>query len=68
VKSSNAVPSVRRVITLTRASKVYDIPHSTLRQWIREGRLKAYRIAGGRQVRIYIEDLEALFIRIGGDD
>lgn len=68
MKSSNATPPVKRIITLTRASKTFDIPHSTLRQWIREGRLPAYRIAGGRQVRIYIEDLEALFVRIGGDD
>jgi excisionase family DNA binding protein len=68
MKSSNATPPVKRIITIQRASKMFDIPYSTLRQWIRENRLPAYRIAGGRQVRVYVEDLEALFVRIGGDD
>ena len=68
MKSSNATPPVKRMTTITRASKTHDIPYSTLRQWVREGRLPEYRVAGGRQVRIYIEDLEALFVRIGGDD
>jgi len=39
------------------------IPISTLRQWIREGKLPAYKV--GKHVRIYVEDWEAMFTRIG---
>ena len=59
---------LKPAITIQRASKTYDIAYSTLRQWIREGRLPAYKLANGRQVRVRIEDLEALFIPVGGDD
>ena len=61
-------PGLKQAITIQRAVKTYDIAYSTLRQWIREGRLAAYRVANGRQVRVYVEDLEKLFVRIGGDD
>jgi excisionase family DNA binding protein len=64
--SRNATPPARQMTTMTKASMTYDIPYSTLAQWIREGRLPGYRVAGGRQVRIYVDDLEALFVRIGG--
>lgn len=66
--TADPAKELKPAITIQRASKTFDIPYSTLRQWIREGRLPAYRIANGRQVRVYVEDLEALFVRIGGDD
>ncbi len=59
---------LRPAITIQRASKLYDIAYSTLRQWIREGKLPAWKVAGGRQVRVFVADLEALFVRVGGDD
>ncbi|WP_082968402.1 helix-turn-helix domain-containing protein [Mycobacterium scrofulaceum] len=45
----------------------YGIPYSTVRQWIREGRLKGYRVAGGRQVYIRTDELEALFVPTHSD-
>ncbi|MGO9154651.1 excisionase family DNA-binding protein [Mycobacterium sp.] len=65
---ADSVPGLKPAITIQRIVKTYDIPYSTVRQWIREGRLPAYRVANGRQVRVYVKDFEKLFIRIGGDD
>ncbi|WP_158090862.1 helix-turn-helix domain-containing protein [Mycobacterium palustre] len=45
----------------------YGIPYSTVRQWIREGRLKGYRVAGGRQVFVRVDELEALFVPTHSD-
>jgi predicted site-specific integrase-resolvase len=42
------------------------IPASTLRQFVREGILPAYKLPNGR-VRYYVDDLEALFTQIGGE-
>ena len=39
------------------------IAESSLRQWIREGVLPAYKV--GKHVRVFVEDWEALFKRIG---
>ena len=66
--NTDAAGIPKPAITIQRAAKTYDIAYSTLRQWIREGRLPAYKIASGRQVRVYIEDLEALFVPVHGDD
>jgi Helix-turn-helix domain len=60
VESVHLRPSVN-VATLHASSR---IPTSTLRQWIREGKLPAYKV--GRHVRVYIEDWENMFTRIGG--
>lgn len=49
-------------IALKHIQPTYGIPYSTTRQWIREGRLPAYRVRGGRQVYVLIEELEALFV------
>jgi excisionase family DNA binding protein len=57
-------PALRESIDLKSASRITKIPYSTLRQWIAEGRLPAYKV-GGHLVRVYIDDLEALFVRIG---
>lgn len=55
-------------IALKQITKVYGVPYSTARQWIREGRLKAYRVKGGRQVFVRIADIEAMFAQVGGED
>jgi hypothetical protein len=60
MESVHLRPSVD-VATLHATSR---IPTSTLRQWIREGKLPAYKV--GRHVRVYVADWEAMFTRIGG--
>jgi excisionase family DNA binding protein len=68
-KSHNIVAPVhQRMIALKQIPLTYGIPYSTARQHIREGRLPAYRMPGGRQVYVYIEDLERLLVRVGGYD
>ncbi|WP_219067113.1 helix-turn-helix domain-containing protein [Candidatus Mycobacterium methanotrophicum] len=52
----------RKSIPLRDIQATYGIPYSTTRQWIREGKLKGYRVAGGRQVYVLLDDLEALFV------
>jgi excisionase family DNA binding protein len=61
---SPALSTLRESIDLKSASKITKIPYSTLRQWISEGRLPAYKV-GGHLVRVYVADLEALFVPIG---
>jgi excisionase family DNA binding protein len=55
-------------IALKQVPKVYGVAYSTCRQWIREGRLKAYRAKGGRQVYVRVADIEAMFVQVGGED
>ncbi len=57
--STTAAPKMK-MIALKRINAVYGLPYSTCRQYIREGRLKGYRV--GTQVYVKVEDLEALFI------
>jgi excisionase family DNA binding protein len=55
--------SLRQSIDLKTAAARTMVPYSTLRQWIYQGRLPAYKI--GHHVRIFVDDLEAMFTRIG---
>lgn len=61
-------PPKQKMIRLRQIEPTYGVPYSTIRQWIYEGRLPAYRPKGGRQVFVRVEDLEALFVRVGGED
>jgi excisionase family DNA binding protein len=54
-----------KMLPLKRINAVYGLPYSTVRQYIREGRLKAYRV--GTQVYVKVEDLEALFVPTHSD-
>ena len=65
--SATSQSGLKQFIDLRTASQTTGIPYSTLRQWISEGSLPAYKVANAR-VRIYVEDLQALFVRIGGED
>lgn len=65
----NVVATVKkRTIPLKQVPDTYGIPYSTARQWIREGRLKGYKVPGGRQVYVRVEDIEAIFVQIGGEE
>lgn len=47
-------------VSVKGASARSGIAESTLRQWIRERRLPAYRV-GGTKIRILVADLEAIY-------
>ncbi|HHX40984.1 MAG TPA: helix-turn-helix domain-containing protein [Armatimonadetes bacterium] len=48
------------VLTAKQAKDFLQISDSTLRRYIRKGKLKAYRLAGERDLRFRREDLLAL--------
>ena len=50
----------KRTVTVQTASAEYDVAPSTLRLWVREGRIRAHRV--GRRVLIDARDLER-FVR-----
>lgn len=54
------------VLTAKQAKALLQISHSTLRRYIRKGKLKAYRLAGERDLRFKREDLLALLEPTGG--
>lgn len=62
------MPISPKMIPLKEVEPTYGVAYSTARQWIREGRLKGYRVKHGRQVYVKVEEIEALFVRIGGED
>jgi excisionase family DNA binding protein len=55
--------SLRESVDLKTASRITGIAYSTLRQWISQGDLPAYRVNGTR-VRVYIDDLQNLFVPV----
>jgi excisionase family DNA binding protein len=59
-------PPMRRSVDLRTLSKMFGIPYSTLRQWIRDGRLKAYKVANAR-IRVYVDEFESLFTPVEPD-
>lgn len=48
-----------RMITIPQAAELYQVGERTLRRYIAEGQLVAYRL--GRSIRLRPEDVEALF-------
>ncbi len=54
-----------KMLPLRKITPIYGLPYSTCRQYIREGRLKGYRV--GTQVYVKVEDLEALFVPTHSD-
>ncbi|MGO8767966.1 MAG: excisionase family DNA-binding protein [Mycobacterium sp.] len=65
---TKAVPTspIPQYITVQELVDRANLPISSVRQWIREGRLRAYKVKGSRHVRILLSDVEALFEEIGG--
>lgn len=53
-------PEAPEVLTAKQAKIFLQISDSTLRRYIRKGKLKAYRLAGERDLRFKKEDLLAL--------
>ena len=45
----------RKYLTIKEIGKVLDVPHKSVEQWIRDERLKSYRV--GKNHRIRPEDL-----------
>lgn len=57
--------SLRESVTLRTVAKAKSIAYSTLRQWVYEGRLPAHRVPGTHVLRVYVDDVEALFVPVG---
>ena len=57
--SNNIPPALQQLITLQQASDKTQLSVRTLRRYIAEGRLTAYR--AGRAIRLKPEDVDALF-------
>lgn len=53
-------PEAPEVLTAKQAKDFLQISDSTLRRYIRKGKLKAYRLAGERDLRFKRDDLLAL--------
>lgn len=53
----------RKNMTLKEAADWYGVSERTLRRRIAEGKLRAYRV-GPRTIRVSVEDLDALAVRI----
>jgi excisionase family DNA binding protein len=59
-----AIRSQRRHPGLNEAAEIAGVHKRTMRRWIAEGRIRAYRI-GPRLIKVDIDDLEALLQPIG---
>ncbi len=62
---TKAIPTspLPQYITVEQLATRGNLPQSTIRQWLREGKLRGFKV--GRHVRIRVEDAEALFKEIG---
>jgi excisionase family DNA binding protein len=52
------------MLDLVDAAAYAHLSVKTLRRKIAQGHLTAYRVAGGRRLRVRVEDVEALFRRV----
>lgn len=57
--------SVRRLDTIKSAAEYAGVSTKTIRRWIAEGRLCAYRL-GPKLIKVDLDQLEAMFRPIGG--
>ena len=53
-----AATALEQYVTLQMIEERYRVPYSTLRQWIREGKLPAMKV--GKQYRVLASDAQAL--------
>ena len=53
-------------LTIREAATLLALSKRTIHRFIAEGKLKAYRIAGEKAIRIKLEDIEALLIPVSG--
>lgn len=50
-----------KLITIAKAAEAVDMSERSIHRLIDEGRLNAYRLSGGRAVRVNMPELLALF-------
>ncbi|BBY48383.1 hypothetical protein MARA_18510 [Mycolicibacterium arabiense] len=58
---SELAPTLERGVTPSAAAKFFRVHPNTVRRWIAEGRLPAYRV-GPRRLLIDLADVEALIV------
>jgi excisionase family DNA binding protein len=58
------VSTLRESVGLKNASRRTDIPYGTLRQYVSDGVLPAYRVGTGHRLYVFVEDIERLFVPI----
>lgn len=58
--------SLPEYVDLRTVERRTKIPYSTLRQWIYEGRLPAFKTANGHNVRVLVSDVRDLFTPVAG--
>lgn len=56
-------PEPGRLVTTRHAAEVCGVHVNTIRKWIAEGRLRAYRV-GPQQMRVDRDDLAALIVPV----
>ena len=57
--------SVRRLDSMNNAADYAGVCTKTIRRWIADGRLTAYRV-GPRLIRVDLDELDSMFRPIGG--
>jgi len=65
-KGHQPPPPMRRSVDLRTLASMSGIPYSTLRQWIKDRRLPAYKVANAR-IRVYVDEFEKLFVPVEPD-
>jgi excisionase family DNA binding protein len=58
--------SLHQYLTVRDTATLLALSKRTIHRYIAEGKLKAYRVAGEKAIRIKLEDVEALLIPISG--
>ncbi len=53
-------------LRIREAAMLLALSKRTIHRYITEGKLKAYRVAGEKAIRIKLEDVEALLIPVSG--
>ena len=56
----STIADVAKVIPVAEAAERLGVHERTLRRWIREGRLKPYRVMGDRRRFVSVDDIERL--------
>lgn len=57
--NTNICAMVDRIYTLEEAADILKIRPRTLRQWVTDGKIKAFKIGDRGLIRIHDEDLQA---------
>ena len=64
--NDNICPMVDRIYTIEEAAEILKIKPRTLRQWVTDGKINAFRIGDRGLIRIHEEDLQAFIDRARG--